>query len=225
MRLNPVGLVITAIQALVAGFVYAYNEVDGFREVMWGLWEAAKAVGKALLEGLAVPLVHIGELIQAFKANDWAGVAKAGGKLLIDFSGAGHMWNMTSAMFNNWQNIKDAYSAGKEKGAGKDPINVVKMFDNRVGGVFGAGSTAGIGASAGLSGIDPTGGSETQAGINSTNGGGSRVRNVSVKFNNLVETINLNSENLREGADEIRRILLEEMVRVVGGSEQVLSNG
>lgn len=44
MAANPVGLVITAIAALVAGFVLLWNKCDGFRNFWIGLWDKIKSV-------------------------------------------------------------------------------------------------------------------------------------------------------------------------------------
>ena len=42
MRLNPIGLVVTAIAALVAGIIYAYNNSETFRNIVNKLWSAIK---------------------------------------------------------------------------------------------------------------------------------------------------------------------------------------
>lgn len=42
MSANPVGLIIAAVVALVAGFVYLWNTSEGFRGFWIGLWEAIK---------------------------------------------------------------------------------------------------------------------------------------------------------------------------------------
>lgn len=41
---NPIGLVIAAITALVAGFIYLWNHCEGFRNFWIGLWEGIKNV-------------------------------------------------------------------------------------------------------------------------------------------------------------------------------------
>jgi len=40
MSANPIGLIIAAVVALVAGFIYLWNNVEGFRNFWIGLWEA-----------------------------------------------------------------------------------------------------------------------------------------------------------------------------------------
>lgn len=44
MLMSPVGLVVIGVMALVATFVYLWEHSKRFREVLFGVWEAAKAV-------------------------------------------------------------------------------------------------------------------------------------------------------------------------------------
>lgn len=44
MRANPIGLVATAITALIGVMTWAYNKFDWFKGGVWGLWEAFKEV-------------------------------------------------------------------------------------------------------------------------------------------------------------------------------------
>ncbi|QNN99370.1 tape measure protein [Gordonia Phage Sephiroth] len=44
MRANPIGLIVTALVALVAGLVYAYKNSETFRNFVNGLWEGLKNV-------------------------------------------------------------------------------------------------------------------------------------------------------------------------------------
>lgn len=42
MKANVIGIVVTAIAALVAAFIYAWNNIDGFKEFWINLWETVK---------------------------------------------------------------------------------------------------------------------------------------------------------------------------------------
>ncbi|ENA1815589.1 phage tail tape measure protein [Flavobacterium psychrophilum] len=44
MLMSPVGLVVIGVMALVGTFVYLWNHSKRFREILFGVWEAAKAV-------------------------------------------------------------------------------------------------------------------------------------------------------------------------------------
>lgn len=52
MSLNPIGLVVAAIAALVAAFIYAWNNIDGFKEFWVNLWEKIKETAAAVGEWL-----------------------------------------------------------------------------------------------------------------------------------------------------------------------------
>ena len=50
---NPIGIVITAIGALVAAIIYAYNNCESFRKIVDKVWEAIKPLATAIINGLA----------------------------------------------------------------------------------------------------------------------------------------------------------------------------
>ena len=50
---NPIGLIITAIGALVAGIIAAYKNCEGFRKIVDKVWEAIKPLANAIMNGLA----------------------------------------------------------------------------------------------------------------------------------------------------------------------------
>ena len=50
MKANPIGLVITAITALVTAFVYLWNNCEAFREFWINLWEGIKKVVNTVVE-------------------------------------------------------------------------------------------------------------------------------------------------------------------------------
>ena len=50
---NPIGIVITAIGALVAAIIYAYNNCESFRKIVDKVWEAIKPLATAIMNGLA----------------------------------------------------------------------------------------------------------------------------------------------------------------------------
>lgn len=50
MAANPIGLIITAIAALVAAFIYLWNNCEEFRQFWIDLWEGIKAVFSAVVD-------------------------------------------------------------------------------------------------------------------------------------------------------------------------------
>ena len=52
MNANPIGLIIIAITALVAAFLWLWNNCEGFREFWIGLWESLLAFLEPVLDGI-----------------------------------------------------------------------------------------------------------------------------------------------------------------------------
>lgn len=50
---NPIGLIVTAIGALIAAVIAAYKNCDGFRKICDKVWEAIKPLANAIMNGLA----------------------------------------------------------------------------------------------------------------------------------------------------------------------------
>ena len=50
---NPIGLIITAIGVLVTALIAAYNNCEGFRQIVDKVWEAIKPLANAIMNGLA----------------------------------------------------------------------------------------------------------------------------------------------------------------------------
>ena len=59
MKANPIGLIITAITALVAGFIYLWNTSDKFRAFWIGLWEKIKTAFKAFVDWIGPKIEDI----------------------------------------------------------------------------------------------------------------------------------------------------------------------
>lgn len=52
MNANPIGLIVTAVAALVAGFIHLWNTSEEFRNFWIGLWEGIKSVASAAIDGI-----------------------------------------------------------------------------------------------------------------------------------------------------------------------------
>ena len=66
---NPIGLVIAAIGALVAGVIYAYNNFEGFRNICDKVWETVKSVASAVWDFLVSAFEKASAVIK--KAWEW----------------------------------------------------------------------------------------------------------------------------------------------------------
>ena len=63
LRANPIGAVVTAISALVAGVVYAYNHFEGFRQSVQETWGKLQALWSMLYERLKPAFDLIGKIV------------------------------------------------------------------------------------------------------------------------------------------------------------------
>lgn len=87
MLANPIILIIAAIAALVAAFIYLWTHCEGFREFWIGLWENVKAAAVAVWNGL-----------KDFFAAAWNGIVSV----------AQTVWNSLAAFFTGlWDGIKN----------------------------------------------------------------------------------------------------------------------
>ena len=86
MNANPIGLVIAAIAALVAAFIYFWNTSEGFRDFWIGLWEKIQEVAGAAWEA-----------ISGFFAGAWDKIQEVWGGITEFFSGL-------------WESIKEIFS-------------------------------------------------------------------------------------------------------------------
>ena len=88
---NPIGLVIAAIAALVAGIIYAYNHSETFRNIVQGAWNAIKVAAEAVVSWFT-------DTAWPFLKQVWEGIA------------AGWDWLVTKAQ-EVWNGIKERFTS------------------------------------------------------------------------------------------------------------------
>lgn len=96
MKLNPIGIIITLIGALVAAFVYLWNTSDEFRSFWIGVWEAVKAAVQPVADWVMANVIEpIMGYFQEFQGN---------------FSG---LWEaIVGAVMDAWERIAPIVQAG-----------------------------------------------------------------------------------------------------------------
>lgn len=75
MLANPIVLIIAAIAALVAAFIYLWNNCDEFRQFWIDLWENIKEIAVAVWEALKEFFVAAWEFIKTTAETVWNGLA------------------------------------------------------------------------------------------------------------------------------------------------------
>lgn len=90
MLANPIFLIIAAVAALVAAFIYLWNNCEGFREFWINLWNRIKETAVAVWEGL-----------KAFFSAAWEAISSA----------ASAIWGGIKSFFSGiWEGIKNIFS-------------------------------------------------------------------------------------------------------------------
>lgn len=127
MNMNPIGLVIAAIAALVAIFVVLWNKCDWFREFWIDLWdnikEVAGVVWKAITEFFTKAWAVIKQtwsVVADWFGKVWKGISKAFSKVGSYFKD-----RFTEA----WRNVKNAWS-GVAKWFSDIWNNIKRTFSN-----------------------------------------------------------------------------------------------
>ena len=63
----------------------------------------------------------------------------------------------------------------------------------------------------------------TSKGIDSISGGGNAIRNITVNIQKLIETQQINTQNLTEGTTQVQQLVEAALIRAVSGTEQMIS--
>jgi phage-related protein len=99
MTANPIGVIIVALAAVVAGIIYAYKHFSTFRAVLFAVWETVKEFGR-IVSDVFVGLWHTIHGVFTLSPSE----IKLGNAQMVD------------AMFNAGQRLgkaaKDGYAAG-----------------------------------------------------------------------------------------------------------------
>lgn len=109
MKANAVGLIITAITALVAAFVHLWNNCEGFRNFWIGLWEGLKNAVGVVVEWIK----ENWQTMLLFLVNPLAGVFKycydhfEGFRVFVD----NIVTNVKDFFTNLWQSISNGASS------------------------------------------------------------------------------------------------------------------
>lgn len=101
MNLNPIGLIIAAVIALVAGFIYLWNTSEDFRNFWIGLWEGIKKAVGAAVDWI----VSAWEGIKQFFSDGWNSLSE-GAKNAVE--SVKQAWSDTKQWFADlWTGIKN----------------------------------------------------------------------------------------------------------------------
>lgn len=105
---NPIGIVITAIAALVAAVIYCWNNFAGFRTYLITMWDTVKQFGNILKEYVTDRITELlnglgkmGEALKALFDGDFKTAASLAGEGIKDISGVGS----AQRLYDNTKNV------------------------------------------------------------------------------------------------------------------------
>lgn len=87
MKANPIGIVITLIAGLVAGFIYLWNTSDEFRNFWIGLWNKIKEITKSVVDWLVDAFDWVSETLGGAFSGAWDKIVEVWGGASDWFSG------------------------------------------------------------------------------------------------------------------------------------------
>ncbi|HEY5509384.1 MAG TPA: tape measure protein [Paludibacter sp.] len=219
MMLNPVGLIVIGIAALIAIIVVAWNKFAGFRGVVTGLWDTFKLFVNFLkdavmntVNGLVDMFVGLGKIINGIFSRDWGSVKEGASQVakgyVNSFAGGG----VVKAAIDNGSKIGETWSKGYKKGI----TSFAKSQADKKSGVD-ASSMVG-----GLAGGGGNGSLNTDDKIKSIAGGGSKPTNIYVNLNKeMIGQFTIHTTNLKEGAEEMKSMVMEVMSQVLNSANRL----
>lgn len=107
LNANPIGLVVAGLAALTAGVVYAWNTFEGFRGVIYGLWDSMKIVGVGIKDTFIAYFGGIAQILASLATGDYEGV-------LAGFKRMGG--NIASTVTGTATAARGAYHSGFDRG-------------------------------------------------------------------------------------------------------------
>lgn len=123
---NPIGLIIALISALVVGFMYLWNNCEGFRDFWINLWNIIKATFISVVSGIAT---GINSIIGAFKkmgtaiSTVWTSIKATFTNMFNGMVNIGK--DIGKGLWNGLKSMKD-WVINKVKDMGKSILNGLK---------------------------------------------------------------------------------------------------
>lgn len=205
MSLNPIGLVVASLAALVAAVVYAWNNFAGFRSFIFGMWEVLKETASIIFDFLISPFLSLGKIIAGVFTLDKTMIAEG----IADASAL-----LSSKTLDIGERLGGAMKKGIAQG--------VTSFAEESGGKKKNAETAGFdmpGASA-FNSDAKNENAKTTGGLSGITGR-SQTKNVNITLGSLVEEIKIIADNVEEGTDEMVDIILRKLTQVINSANQM----
>lgn len=115
---SPIGWVVGGLALLAGGVVFAWNKFEGFRKVVYGLWDAFKETFNSIGRLFKHIFSPIFDAITAIKEGRWKDAALSAGKMVYNLTPMG-LATATAEFTKSggFDGISKAFGEGAEKGA------------------------------------------------------------------------------------------------------------
>ncbi|MCW3467639.1 tape measure protein [Chitinophaga nivalis] len=217
MGLNPAWLVVAAIAALVTMVIYAWNHFAKFRAAIMGTWEwlqnMYKVIKDYVIDSVKEMLTGFSGLAKAFGylfKGEWSKAFEAGQNAVnllfsdrLDKRAQEGAKGAADAFHKEYESVLNAKSQPKLKipGPPKPPVTIPPITGT---GYAGLGNTKNNA---------PEGAKQQVAGI--TGGGG---RDIIINLQKLFDTINITSNNVQQGVQDMEQMVTEALLRVLNSA-------
>lgn len=203
MSANPIGLVVAAIAALVAGLILAWKKFDSFRAAVKATWDTIKGFGEILknfvidrIQGLLTGIGKIGEAIGKLFKGDFSGAWESAKDGVKGITGVEAAQKAANASKNLLGGFKDTYNSRLEQeksGVSKPGIAGMVETPDMSPSAYGTGTTKSA---------------------ESITTGGTRNTSINMTITKLIESFNVSMETA-EDTNELQDRVTECMNRAL----------
>jgi phage-related protein len=222
MSLNPIGLLVAGIVALIGGVIYAWNTFSGFRGAVVGVWEWLKAFGSLIkdfvidrIKGMISGISGLGQAIMYMFQGEWSKAWETGKNAVKDLVGV----DAVKHAAENAGKLGGVFSNGFEEGVKKKPISLKGFMPSTtpVTKMKLTGDYSALGKTPELTGGAGLGNAKDKVeGI--TSGG---ARNIIINLQKLFDNININSTTVHEGVTDMEQMVTEALLRVLNSANAI----
>lgn len=207
-----VGWVALAVAALAALGVYFWNTSVKFRAVLKGTWAAFKAVFTGIKDMAKQYFGAIGDLLRAAFTLDAAGIGAALKKLGGSYANYGKQIGKA---------FKGAYDAEMKAGAQDGAKNGKKGRKAAAAVVATDADAFDAAALAVPAPTDVTAGSLSNPTLSGSSAadGGSKIKNVTINIDRLVEHFTISTQNLSESSERVREAVLDALMGALNDTQ------
>lgn len=222
MLLNPVGLVVAAIAALVAGVWFAWNHFEGFRKAVYGTWEVLKVLWEYVGDVVS-PIIDYWifqlQILKMLFTGLWEAVKWAFDKIKDHFMTT--FGPIIAAIKWLWGKVAESDFGGKIAAAwNRGQTGTDSAESLGVSGIPAGGGSSGLSDIwAGMKGSFGGGGGEDGGVSRGIAGGGPRVINIHI--NKMVEKIDVSAATIDESLTDLEQKFETMFLRVLNSGASI----